>query len=34
MLIAGVGVGYSSEKMVGKRGPPRLPVEDVAESLG
>ncbi len=30
-LIAGVGFGYPSEKMIGKRGPPRLPVDEVAE---
>ncbi len=30
-LIAGVGFGYPSEKMIGKKGPPRLPVEEVAE---
>lgn len=30
-LIAAVGVGYPSEKMIGKEGPPRLPVEEVAE---
>ena len=30
-LIAAVGVGYPSAKMAGKKGPPRLPVEDVAE---
>ena len=30
-LIAAVGVGYPSEKMIGKQGPPRLPVEEVAE---
>lgn len=29
-LIAAVGVGYPSEKMVGKQGPPRLPVEEIA----
>jgi nitroreductase len=33
-LIAGIGFGYPSEKMIGKKGPPRLPVEDVAEFLG
>ena len=33
-LIAGVGFGYPSEKMIGKKGPPRLPVDDVAEFLG
>ncbi len=33
-LIAGVGFGYPSEKMIGKKGPPRLPVEEVAEFLG
>lgn len=33
-LIAAVGVGYPSEKMIGKKGPPRLPVDDVAEFLG
>ena len=32
-LIAGMGIGFPSEKMVGKSGPPRLPVEDVAEFL-
>jgi nitroreductase len=30
-LIAAVGVGYPSSKMAGKKGPPRLPVDDVAE---
>lgn len=30
-LIAAVGVGYPSEKMKGKEGPPRLPVDEVAE---
>ena len=30
-LIAGVGVGYPSEKMLGKKGPPRLEVCQVAE---
>jgi len=30
-LIAGVGFGYQSEKMIGKKGPPRLPVDEVAE---
>jgi hypothetical protein len=30
-LIAAVGVGYPSEKMIGKQGPPRLPVDEVAE---
>ncbi len=30
-LIAAVGVGYPSEKMIGKKGPPRLPVDEVAE---
>lgn len=30
-LIAAVGVGYPSENMKGKEGPPRLPVEEVAE---
>ena len=30
-LIAAVGVGYPSEKMIGKLGPPRLPVDEVAE---
>jgi nitroreductase len=33
-LIAGVGIGYPSEKMIGKKGPPRLPVDEVAEFLG
>jgi nitroreductase len=33
-LIAGVGFGYQSEKMIGKKGPPRLPVDEVAEFLG
>ncbi len=33
-LIASVGVGYPSEKMIGKKGPPRLPVDEVAEFLG
>ena len=33
-LIAAVGVGYPSEKMMGKKGPPRLPVDEVAEFLG
>ena len=33
-LIAGVGVGYPSDKMIGKKGPPRLPVDEVAEFLG
>lgn len=33
-LIAAVGVGYPSEKMIGKKGPPRLPVDEVAEFLG
>jgi len=32
-LIAGLGFGYPSEKMIGKKGPPRLPVEEVAEFL-
>jgi nitroreductase len=32
-LIAGVGFGYPSEKMIGKKGPSRLPVEEVAEFL-
>lgn len=32
-LIAAVGVGYPSEKMIGKKGPPRLPVDQVAEFL-
>jgi len=32
-LIAAVGVGYPSEKMIGKKGPPRLPVDEVAEFL-
>ncbi len=32
-LIAGVGIGYPSEKMVGKKGPPRLSVNEVAEIL-
>jgi len=32
-LIAGVGVGYPSEKMIGKKGPPRLPVDEVADFL-
>ncbi len=30
-LIAAVGVGYPSVKMLGKKGPPRLPVEEIAE---
>ena len=30
-LIAAVGVGYPSEKMIGKQGPPRLPVDEVAD---
>ena len=30
-LIAAVGVGYPSAKMEGKKGPPRLPVDEVAE---
>ncbi len=30
-LIAAVGVGYPSAKMAGKKGPPRLPVDEVAE---
>lgn len=33
-LIAAVGVGYPSEKMIGKKGPPRLTVDQVAEFLG
>ena len=33
-LIAAIGVGYPSEKMIGKKGPPRLPVDEVAEFLG
>ena len=33
-LIAGVGFGYPSEKMIGKKGPPRLAVNEVAEFLG
>ena len=33
-LVAGVGFGYPSEKMIGKKGPPRLPVDEVAEFLG
>lgn len=33
-LIAAVGVGYPSEKMIGKKGPPRLPVDEVTEFLG
>ena len=32
-VIAGVGFGYPSEKMIGKKGPPRLLVEEVAEFL-
>lgn len=32
-LIAAIGVGYPSEKMLGKKGPPRLPVDKVAEFL-
>jgi len=32
-LIAAVGVGYPSEKMIGKQGPPRLTVDQVAEFL-
>ena len=32
-LIAAIGVGYPSEKMIGKKGPPRLPVDEVAEFL-
>jgi nitroreductase len=32
-LIAGVGFGYPSEKMIGKKGPLRLPVEEIAEFL-
>ena len=30
-LIAAVGVGYPSAKMAVKKGPPRLPVDEVAE---
>ncbi len=30
-LIAAVGIGYPSAKMAGKKGPPRLPVDEVAE---
>jgi nitroreductase len=30
-LAAAVGVGYMSEKMIGKKGPPRLGVDEVAE---
>jgi nitroreductase len=30
-LIAAVGVGYPSAKMAGKKGPPRLPVDEVAK---
>ena len=30
-LIAGVGFGYPSEKMIGRKGPPRLPVDEVAD---
>lgn len=30
-LIAAVGVGYPSAKMVGKKGPSRIPVDEVAE---
>jgi nitroreductase len=30
-LIAAVGLGYPSAKMAGKAGPPRLPVDEVAE---
>jgi len=30
-LIAAVGLGYPSAKMAGKTGPPRLPVDEVAE---
>jgi nitroreductase len=33
-LIAGIGFGYQSEKMIGKKGPPRLQVDEVAEFLG
>jgi nitroreductase len=33
-LIAGVGFGYPSEKMIGKKGPPRLLVDEVAEFIG
>jgi nitroreductase len=33
-LIAAVGVGYPSEKMIGKKGPPRLTVDQVADFLG
>ena len=33
-LIAGVSFDYPSEKIIGKKGPPRLPVDDVAEFLG
>ena len=33
-LIASVGVGYPSDKMIGKKGPPRLSVDEVAEFLG
>ena len=32
-LIASIGVGYPSEKMIGKKGPPRLSVDEVAEFL-
>lgn len=32
-LIAAIGVGYPSEKMIGKKGPPRLPIDEVAEFL-
>jgi nitroreductase len=32
-LIAGVGFGYPSEKMIGKKGPPRLSVNEVSEFL-
>jgi nitroreductase len=32
-LIAAIGVGYPSEKMIGKKGPPRLSVEQVAEFI-
>ena len=30
-LIAAVGIGYPSEKMIGKQGPPRLPLDEVAD---
>ena len=33
-IIARVGFDYPSEKMIGKKRPPRLPVDDVAEFLG